>query len=72
MMGMFHCDGCWDRPCTCGLEAKMAADFRRDFAREFPPHPAPAGEEWDFPTVREMADHPDFMERKRRKAEGKP
>lgn len=70
-MGMFHCDGCWDRPCTCGLEAKRAADLRRNFS---PPNHVPFGETWDFPTVQEMIEHPDFMERKewrRRKAEGK-
>jgi hypothetical protein len=32
-MGMFHCDGCWDNPCTCGkgfehfTEEKLRAEI---------------------------------------------
>lgn len=36
-MGMNCCDMCWNRPCTCGHEAREAEHFRQEFAKQFPP-----------------------------------
>lgn len=62
-MSMFHCDMCWDNPCTCGHEARRIEKFRTEFyasyGRKPPeveaaerkavglPNPTP----WHFPPV---------------------